>query len=269
VGLNIDNYFFYNINTMAIYHIYIFVAFILGVSIKLYDDFKDFDNLEIPTIYTDILKMLVLVLNTIITLYDYRFSFIPISAVLASYIADKLKDTFVNEFVNKSLEKSIKYFKSTFIWNTLNPNVKQMINNKSNMGNYNDYKNAINDNFWDVYMIAGFIIMIFSIILNPSQFGYQLINLINFITIGLCVGFNIVEPYIFPEENSIEKIYGRSFFTLFVIGIILFGNYFIPFFDINYIISYSVLGYISTSVISMYTFRFKTNDKLKEISKTI
>jgi hypothetical protein len=137
------------------------------------------------------------------------------------------------------------------------------------MGNYNDYKNAINDNFWDVYMIAGFIIMIFSIILNPSQFGYQLINLINFITIGLCVGFNIVEPYIFPEENSIEKIYGRSFFTLFVIGIILFGNYFIPFFDINYIISYSVLGYISTSVISMYTFRFKTNDKLKEISKTI
>ncbi len=254
---------------MSKYRIYILVAFILGICIKLYDDFKDFDNLEIPSIHTDILKMLILMLNTIVTLYDYRFSFIPITAVLASYIADKLKDTFVNEFVNKSLEKSIEYFKNTFIWDTLNPDMKQMINNKSKMGNYNDYKNAINDNFWDVYMISSAIAIIFAVILNPSQLGHQLINLINFSTIGLCVGFNIIEPYIFPEENSIEKIYGRSFFTIIIIAIILFGNYFIPFFEINYIISYSVLGYISTSIISMYTYRFKTNDKLEKVSQTI
>jgi hypothetical protein len=247
---------------------YILVAFILGICIKLYDDFTDFDNLNIPSIHTDTLKMLIFMLNTIVTLYDYRFSFIPIFAVLASYVADKLKKTFVNDFVHKFLETSITKFKETTLWDKLNTDIKTMIDYKSHIGNYNDYKNAINDNQWNVYMISSIIAILLAIILNPSQLSLQLINLINAITIALCIGFNIVEPYIFPEEDSDAKIYSRLFCSLFIVGIILFGNYIIPFYDINYIISFSVLGYISTSVISMYIYRYKTTDELEKISKT-
>ena len=112
---------------MEKYHIYVIIAFLLGICIKLYDDFTDFENLKIPTFHTDILKMMIFMLNTIISIYDYRFSFIPIFAVLSSYVADKLKNTFINEFINKSLEKSIEHFKNTKIWNKLDSKLQIMI----------------------------------------------------------------------------------------------------------------------------------------------
>jgi hypothetical protein len=249
---------------MTKYYIYIIVAFILGICIKLYDDFTDFDNIQIPSIYTDTLKMLIFMMNTIVTLYDYRFSFIPIFAVLASYAADKLKDTFINEFVNNFLVTCISKFKQTNIWEKLNDDMKDMINYKTQIGDYNDYKNAINDNHWNVYMISSIVAILFAIILNPSQLSLQLINIINGMTILLCIGFNVIEPYIFPEENSDAKIYSRLLCTLFIIGVILFGNNIMTFYDINYIISFSVLGYISTSVISMYIYRYKSDEQTKQ-----
>ena len=261
------NYFFYNINTMLKYHIYILVAFILGISIKLYDDFTDFENLKIPSIYVDVLKMLIFMLNTIITLYDYRFSFIPIFAVLSSYLADKLRNTYFNDFMKQLTDNTIEYFKNSKLWNKLTPRLQSIVIKHQNGDK--TFKDAINDNHWNVYMISSFIAILLAIILDPSQLSLSLVNLINTLTIAMCIGFNTFEPYIFPEENSDGKIIGRLCCSLFIIGIILFGNNILPFDQINYIISYSVLGYISTSVVSMYIYRYKSNKKLKDVTKTI
>lgn len=252
---------------MSKYHIYILVAFILGICIKLYDDFTDFDNIEIPSFYIDILKMLIFLLNTIITLYDYRFSFIPILAVLSSYLADKLKKTSFNDYMIKKIDVCLKYIQNTKLWNKLTPKIQSMIINHTN--DEEQFKNAINDNHWHVYMIASFITILLAIILNPSQLSFSLINMVNVLSIAMCIGFNTFEPYIFPEENSDAKIVGRIFCSLFIVAIILFGNSIIRFAEINYIISYSVLGYITTSVISMYIYRYKSNQKLKDMTKTI
>ena len=249
---------------MSKYHIYILVAFILGICIKLYDDFTDFDNLSVPSIYVDTLKMLIFLLNTVITLYDYRFSFIPIFAVLSSYLADKLKYTYFNNFMKEIINKFIEYFKNSKLWNKLNPKLHFIVT--EHIDDKSIFKDAINDNHWNVYMISSFVAILLAIVLDPTQLSLDLINLINTITIMLCIGFNTLEPYVFPEENSDAKIIGRLLCTLFIIGVILFGNNIIPFANINYIISYSVLGYIITSVISMYIYRYNSDEKTEKLA---
>lgn len=242
---------------MEKYHIYVIIAFFLGICIKLYDDYTDFEDLNIPPFYIDILKMLIYILNTVLTLYDYRFSFIPIFAVLASYMADKLKKTKFTITMTDILKKNLNSLKKSTIFNKA---ITDIINNKLDITSYTNKSVGINDHFWDIYMICSMICIIMAFILNPSQLSLKLITSSNMIAVIICLIFNVTEPFLFPEDYGDAKILSRIFCVLIIILMISFGHKIVNMGDINYIISYSVLAYLSMSVISMYIYEYKCNN---------
>jgi hypothetical protein len=255
---------------MEKYHLYVIVAFMLGVCIKLYDDYTDFENLKIPRLHIDIFRMMIFILNTILTLGDYRFSFVPILAVIGSYIADSMKTQSFVKYMNHFIKYTIETFKNSSIWNKLSNLFKQIINEKYKIDVTEKFTNAINDNHWIVYMISSIICIIFSFLFNPKQLELRLITQINIISLLACILFNLFEPYLFPEECSDAKILSRIYGSCIIFLVIIYGNNFVDYEPINYIISYSVLGYISMSSITMSIYKYlenkKNNDELKNVS---
>ena len=246
---------------MEKYKLYVIVAFMLGICIKLYDDYTDFEDIKIPRIYIETFRMMIFMLNTILTMGDYRFSFIPILAVISSYIADMIKSAEFVKYMNNFIKNSLNLLKTTKLWKKLPNRLKQVVNEKLEIDVTESFKDAINDYHWIVYMISSIICIIFSFIFNPIQLSFGLVTKVNILTLFACILFNLFEPYIFPEECSDAKIISRAFSSCFIIGVIIYGNRFIQFEDINYIISYSVLGYIIISAVTMCIYKYLDNKK--------